>query len=262
MSDDGHDAASGDTATDTEQAQSSSGKSVMNEAEATSSTQSDSIESRLKSQSQSQPQAQGCAKSKRSQASAAAPPHHHRHNSDLQSFKQRNAQSTTIPAASSTSTRQITPLKAPYSKTKPSTNSSTAASTDTSKDAAMATTKTSSTPTTKLTKPTSKPDFPISIPRPLKKLFDRFPLVSYPPNELPMRAPLDRRRLYKSRSRQYEVYGRESLIEEDRHKLYVFTSEKGAEQGWPSFNPGCLKWQVRYCSFPRCPPARSGPCTR
>ena len=66
MSDDGHDAASGNTATDTEQAQNSTGKSVMNEAEATSSTQDDSVKLRLESQSQSQSQsqAQGCAKSK------------------------------------------------------------------------------------------------------------------------------------------------------------------------------------------------------
>jgi metaxin len=27
--------------------------------------------------------------------------------------------------------------------------------------------------------------------------------------------------------------------------LHVFTTEEDAKNGRPSFNPGCLKWQVR-----------------
>jgi metaxin len=60
------------------------------------------------------------------------------------------------------------------------------------------------------------------IPPPLKRLFDRFPLVLYPANELPARAPRDR----------------------SQHALYVFTTPKGAVLGAPSYNPSCLKWQV------------------
>jgi metaxin len=62
-----------------------------------------------------------------------------------------------------------------------------------------------------------------SVPTPIKQLFDRFPILTYAANELPQRAP--RRR--------------------DAHTLYVFASEKDAMNGAPSYNPGCLKWQVR-----------------
>jgi metaxin len=61
------------------------------------------------------------------------------------------------------------------------------------------------------------------VPAPIKQLFDRFPLLTYPTNELPQRAPQHR----------------------NAHVLYVFTSEDGALRGAPSFNPACLKWQVR-----------------
>lgn len=61
------------------------------------------------------------------------------------------------------------------------------------------------------------------IPPPLKRVFDKFPLVQYGENELPLRA-----------SRQ-----------KDQHVLHVFTTLEDAKKGRPSFNPGCLKWQVR-----------------
>lgn len=61
-----------------------------------------------------------------------------------------------------------------------------------------------------------------SIPRPLKKLFDRFPLTTYPANDLPCS------------SRQSTQCPR----------LYVFSTEQDAKLGKPSFHPGCLKWQV------------------
>ena len=61
------------------------------------------------------------------------------------------------------------------------------------------------------------------IPAPLKRVFDKFPLVQYDENELPLRAPKDK----------------------SQHVLHVFTTDKDAREGKPSFNPGCLKWQVR-----------------
>ncbi|KAL2131101.1 hypothetical protein VTI74DRAFT_5553 [Chaetomium olivicolor] len=64
----------------------------------------------------------------------------------------------------------------------------------------------------------------IQIPRPLQQLFDRFPLLTYEPNDLP------------ERSRQ--------LTSSDLPTLYVFSTDEDARQGLPSFNPGCLKWQT------------------
>jgi metaxin len=61
-----------------------------------------------------------------------------------------------------------------------------------------------------------------SIPSPVRRLFDKVPMVVYTPNELPQRAP------------------KSSRIP----SLYVFSTEKDAAAGRPSFNPSCLKWQV------------------
>ncbi|KAK7754737.1 hypothetical protein SLS62_003295 [Diatrype stigma] len=60
------------------------------------------------------------------------------------------------------------------------------------------------------------------IPAPLARLFNRFPLLTYPPNELPTRSPRTR----------------------DLPTLYVFISDQDALKGLPSFNPSCLKWQT------------------
>lgn len=62
-----------------------------------------------------------------------------------------------------------------------------------------------------------------AVPGPVKRVFDKFPLTTYPPNALPSRSP---RRT-------------------EDHVLYIFTDAKGARHGAPSFNPQCLKWQVR-----------------
>lgn len=62
-----------------------------------------------------------------------------------------------------------------------------------------------------------------TVPAPIKRLFDRFPLTTYPPNDLPQRSP----------SRRHD------------NQLYVFSDAKSARNGRPSFNPQCLKWQVR-----------------
>ena len=62
-----------------------------------------------------------------------------------------------------------------------------------------------------------------SVPTPIKRIFDRFPLVTYPPNELPRRSAPHAR----------------------RNRLFVFIDIAGALQREPSFNPQCLRWQVR-----------------
>ena len=61
-----------------------------------------------------------------------------------------------------------------------------------------------------------------AIPAPLRRLFDKFPLETYDPNALPMRA----------------------ILRKTEKVLCIFTSRQDAIQGRPSFNPGCLKWQV------------------
>jgi hypothetical protein len=75
------------------------------------------------------------------------------------------------------------------------------------------------------------------VPAPIKQLFDRFPLFTYPTNDLPQRAPQDR----------------------NAHVLYIFTSEEGALRGLPSYNPACLKWQVKACYDVLCPPTHDTP---
>ncbi|GAP84653.1 putative mitochondrial outer membrane protein [Rosellinia necatrix] len=61
-----------------------------------------------------------------------------------------------------------------------------------------------------------------TIPSPFARLFKKFPLLTYPPNELPARSPAAR----------------------DVPTLYVFISDEDALNGLPSFNPSCLKWQT------------------
>lgn len=61
------------------------------------------------------------------------------------------------------------------------------------------------------------------LPAPVKRIFDKFPLKTYPPNDLPRR----------------------SLRLQDANVLHIFTTKQGAVIGAPSFNPACLKWQVR-----------------
>ncbi|KAJ5147196.1 uncharacterized protein N7443_001209 [Penicillium atrosanguineum] len=73
--------------------------------------------------------------------------------------------------------------------------------------------------------PNAVHDF-FTVPAPIKRLFDRFPLTTYPPNDLPQRSP----------SRRQD------------NQLYVFSDAKSARHGRPSFNPQCLKWQA-YLKF-------------
>ncbi|CAI7647882.1 hypothetical protein PCG10_000782 [Penicillium crustosum] len=65
-----------------------------------------------------------------------------------------------------------------------------------------------------------------TVPAPIKRLFDKFPLTTYPANEIPQRLrPHD-----------------------NVNQLYVFTDASGVRHGRPSFNPQCLKWQA-YLKF-------------
>ena len=66
-----------------------------------------------------------------------------------------------------------------------------------------------------------------SIPTPIKKLFDLVPVVIYPSNSLPRRAPKSAR----------------------IPRLYVFSNDRDCAAGKPSFNPNCLKWQVGYVRY-------------
>lgn len=62
----------------------------------------------------------------------------------------------------------------------------------------------------------------LRTPPPIKRVFNKFPLQTYPPNELPQR----------------------TAASNSQHTLYIFATEEGVRDGQPSFNPGCLKWQV------------------
>ncbi len=64
----------------------------------------------------------------------------------------------------------------------------------------------------------------MQIPKPLQRLFDHFPLRAYDANDLPERA--------------------QHLTTSDLPTLFVFSTDSDARLGLPSFNPGCLKWQV------------------
>ena len=75
---------------------------------------------------------------------------------------------------------------------------------------------------TALSQQTSKARDFFSIPGPVKSLFDKVPVLTYPPNELPQRAP------------------KHAKIP----SLYVFIKNEDAAAGRPSYNPSCLKWQV------------------
>lgn len=70
----------------------------------------------------------------------------------------------------------------------------------------------------------------LAVPSPIASLFKRVPLAVYAANDLPLRSPSSEQ-------------GRTLPI------LYVFTDEHSAREGKPSYNPSCLKWQVRTVAF-------------
>lgn len=73
---------------------------------------------------------------------------------------------------------------------------------------------------------TQSPEPWFAVPRPIRNLFDLFPLRVLASEELPARAPAAARR---------------------RAALYVFADDGEAALGNPSYNPSCLKWQVCFC---------------
>jgi hypothetical protein len=77
------------------------------------------------------------------------------------------------------------------------------------------------------------PESIFSVPRPIKHVFDAFPLRVYPPNPRPTQRQALRRG-------------------EGRHALFLWTTPEDADEGRASFNPACLKWQV-------CPPREMSP---
>lgn len=81
---------------------------------------------------------------------------------------------------------------------------------------------------------TQRPSHSWTIPAPIKRLFDKFPLITYAENELPVRAlrVLERRK--------------SSDNGEGLHAFFSWTDEEegGEGEGVASFNPGCLRWQV------------------
>ncbi|KAJ5291692.1 mitochondrial outer membrane protein (Sam35) [Penicillium angulare] len=65
-----------------------------------------------------------------------------------------------------------------------------------------------------------------TVPAPIKRLFDKFPLTTYPANDIPQRSP----------SRRHIT------------QLFIFSDPVNAHRGRPSHNPLCLKWQA-YLKF-------------
>lgn len=68
-----------------------------------------------------------------------------------------------------------------------------------------------------------KPTGWFEVPEPVKRVFDQYPLLAYTANTLPLRGPRSTK----------------------QHILHVFTTDQDARDGRPSFNPSCLRWQVR-----------------
>ncbi|EZF78583.1 hypothetical protein H113_00314 [Trichophyton rubrum MR1459] len=88
-----------------------------------------------------------------------------------------------------------------------------------------------------------------AIPKPVKRLFDQFPLVTYPPNT----APASSYSYSASASTASTASPASSTSTDanvgangrpDEHRLYIFTSADAARNGRPSVNPQCLMWQA------------------
>jgi len=88
-----------------------------------------------------------------------------------------------------------------------------------------------------------------SIPPPLKRLFDHFPLVTYPPNDLPSRSVTiphragraDIHAFYDAHTTKRSSAGQK---EEALHALFSWASMGDESPTIASFNPKCLKWQA------------------
>ncbi|KAK4200711.1 hypothetical protein QBC40DRAFT_339645 [Triangularia verruculosa] len=80
-------------------------------------------------------------------------------------------------------------------------------------------------PATRPANPSSAPSL-WTIPAPLQKLFNHFPLVTLKSNPLPARSQIL------------------TSASDTLPTLYIFSSSADALQGKPSINPTCLKWQT------------------
>ncbi|EXJ65858.1 uncharacterized protein A1O5_11099 [Cladophialophora psammophila CBS 110553] len=86
--------------------------------------------------------------------------------------------------------------------------------------------KSATRPKTQKSSPSSSSSSSWSLPQPIRRIFDRFPLVTYPANPLPQRVPRHRH----------------------ENILCIFQSDEPTSRDGPSFNPSCLKWQA-YLKF-------------
>lgn len=111
-------------------------------------------------------------------------------------------------------------------------SSSSSRSQKNEKDSNITTKKDTSYNQSNFTRQTTAVKNLFSIPTPVKKLFDKVPVVTYPANELPQRSP-------GAKGRKRDGDGDAKLP-----SLCVFCREGEENEGRPSFNPGCLKWQV------------------
>ena len=68
-----------------------------------------------------------------------------------------------------------------------------------------------------------------TVPASIKYIFDKFPLITYETNDLPLRSR--------------RILGR--LSPTAGHTLFVWTTNGSHDDEQASFNPVCLKWQVR-----------------
>ncbi|CAD6447373.1 6ff8c967-3e58-425d-9619-6570839eab8d [Sclerotinia trifoliorum] len=100
----------------------------------------------------------------------------------------------------------------------------------TTKKDASATKKDTSYNQSNFTRQTNAVKDLFSIPKPVKKLFDKVPIITYPANGLPERSP---------GAKNTKNDGDARLP-----SLYIFCREGEEDEGKPSFNPGCLKWQT------------------
>ena len=95
----------------------------------------------------------------------------------------------------------------------------------------------------------------LSIPGPLKRLFDATPLITYEENELPQRSVRPPSRSARQdihaffdahvREKKENGVGRRQQKEGALHTFFSWASEgDGENPKIASFNPGCLRWQV------------------
>ncbi|EZF31451.1 hypothetical protein H109_07559 [Trichophyton interdigitale MR816] len=87
-----------------------------------------------------------------------------------------------------------------------------------------------------------------AIPKPVKRLFDQFPLVTYPPNTAPASSSGTSTASTASTASPASRTSTDANVGANErpgeHRLYVFTNADAARNGRPSVNPQCLMWQA------------------